>query len=309
MTKSRSNTRLVADQGLQEAAAQYVWNKVHGKPMREIARATGVHASTVMRHVRKIESNAEDPQIQALIRAAEAAPMEMGHSVGAEIARATKSLRADGAVLVVSKGMKRAVVPHPTDTGKFKQADVISDAAVHMMVLQSKVHPISHGRITKYVLSDVNSGSLPADMSAPLRVADSPMENLARRKDSEGRPFLERDLIKAGLRLHEEFRLTGCEEQIETHLDDLLCQRRAYELPGSESERAALARFRDTLDDLGPGLAEVAVRCCCFELGLEKTEQIMGWSARSSKIVLRIALQRLNRNNDKIHGAGGGTIG
>jgi hypothetical protein len=41
------------------------------------------------------------------------------------------------------------------------------------------------------------------------------MENLARRKDHEGRPFLERDLIKAGLRLHEEFRLTGCEEQIE----------------------------------------------------------------------------------------------
>ena len=49
--------------------------------MREIARATGVHASTVMRHVRKIENNAEDPNIQALIRAAEAAPMDMGHSV------------------------------------------------------------------------------------------------------------------------------------------------------------------------------------------------------------------------------------
>ncbi len=115
MTKSR----LVADQGLQEAAAQYVWNKVHGKPMREIARAT-------------------------------------------------KTLLADGAVLVVSKGMKRAVVLHPTDTGEFKQADVISDAAVHMVVLQSKVRPISHGRITKYVLSDVNTGSLPADMSAPF---------------------------------------------------------------------------------------------------------------------------------------------
>ena len=86
MTKARSNVQLSADQGLQEAAAQYVWNKVHGKPMREIARATGVHASTVMRHVRKIENNAEDPKIQALIRAAEAAPMDMGHSVGAEIA-------------------------------------------------------------------------------------------------------------------------------------------------------------------------------------------------------------------------------
>ena len=78
MTKARPNVQLAADQGLQEAAAQYVWNKVHGKPMREIARATGVHASTVMRHVRKIENNAEDPKIQAFIRAAEAAPMDMG---------------------------------------------------------------------------------------------------------------------------------------------------------------------------------------------------------------------------------------
>ena len=309
MTKARSNVQLAADQGLQEAAAQYVWNKVHGKPMREIARATGVHASTVMRHVRKIENNAEDPKIQALIRAAEAAPMDMGHSVGAEIARAKKSLRTTGAVLVVSKGMKRAVVLHPTGEGDFKQATVISDAAVHMMVLQSTVRPIAHGRITKYVLSDEADGSLPTEAASPVRLLDSPMENLARRKDHEGRPFLERDLIKAGLRLHEEFRLTGCEEQIETYLDDLLCQRRDYDLPATSAEQRALEQFRVTLEDLGPGLAEVAVRCCCFEQGLEKTEQIMGWSARSGKIVLRIALQRLKRYYDKLHGAGGGTIG
>ena len=109
------------------------------------------------------------------------------------------------------------------------------------------------------------------------------MENLARRKDHEGRPFLERDLIKAGLRLHEEFRLTGCEEQIETYLDDLLCQRHDYDVPETPAEQRALEQFRVTLEDLGPGLAEVAVRCCCFEQGFEKTEQIMGWSARSGK--------------------------
>ena len=63
MTKARSNVQLAADQGLQEAAAQYVWKKEHGKPMREIARATGVHASTVMRNVRKIENNAANPKI------------------------------------------------------------------------------------------------------------------------------------------------------------------------------------------------------------------------------------------------------
>ncbi len=276
MTKARSNVQLIADQGLQEAAAQYVWNKVHGKPMREIARATGVHASTVMRHVRKIENNAEDPNIQALIRAAEAAPMDMGHSVGAEIARAKKSLRVAGSVLVVSKGMKRAVVLHPTENGEFEQATVISDAAVHMMVLQSTVRPIAHGRITKYVLCEEADGTLPIEASAPVRLVDSPMENLARRKDNEGRPFLERDLIKAGLRLHEEFRLTGCEAQIETYLDDLLCQQRAYELPQMPAEWRALEQFRATVDDLGPGLAEVAVRCCYFEQGLEKLNKSWG---------------------------------
>jgi len=49
--------------------------------MREIARATEVPALIVMRNVRKIENNAEDPKIQALILAAEAAPMDMGESV------------------------------------------------------------------------------------------------------------------------------------------------------------------------------------------------------------------------------------
>jgi hypothetical protein len=129
--------------------------------------------------------------------------MDMGHSVGAEIARAKKSLRTTRAALVVSKGMKRAVVLHSTGESDFKQATVIFNAEVHMMVLQSTVRPIVHGRITKYVLSEAADGSLPIEAAAPVRLVDSPMENLARRKDHEGRPFLERDLIKAGLRLHE----------------------------------------------------------------------------------------------------------
>ena len=66
------------------------------------------------------------------------------------------------------------------------------------------------------------------------------MENLARRKDHEGRPFSERELINAGLRPHKEFRLTGCEEQIETYLDDLLFQRRDSDLPETPAEQRAL---------------------------------------------------------------------
>ena len=39
--------------------------------------------------------------------------------------------------------------------------------------------------------------------------------------------------------------------------------------------------------------------------GLEQAEKRMGWSARSGKIVLRIALQRLKRHFDDLGDAGG----
>jgi len=61
---------------------------------------------------------------------------------------------------------------------------------------------------------------------------------------------------------------------------------------------SAVNRARSALADLGPGLGGVALRCCCRLEGLEAVEQTMGWSARSGKIVLCIALQRLARHYD-----------
>jgi hypothetical protein len=63
------------------------------------------------------------------------------------------------------------------------------------------------------------------------------------------------------------------------------------------------------LRDLGPGLGDTALRVCCYLEGLEATEKRMGWSARSGKIVLRIALQRLARHYEETYGPGGGLIG
>ena len=71
---------------------------------------------------------------------------------------------------------------------------------------------------------------------------------------------------------------------------------------------AARDRVAGALRDLGPGLGDVALRCCCYLEGLERTEKRMGWSARSGKIVLRIALQRLKRHYEEL-GEAAGMIG
>lgn len=75
---------------------------------------------------------------------------------------------------------------------------------------------------------------------------------------------------------------------------------------GSERarDRVALA-----LRDLGPGLGDMVLRCCCFLEGLETAEKRLGWSARSGKIVLRIALQRLKRHYDETYGGASPLIG
>ena len=61
-------------------------------------------------------------------------------------------------------------------------------------------------------------------------------------------------------------------------------------------------RLSDALAALEPGLGDIAMRCCCFLEGLEAAEKRMGWSARSGKIVLRIALQRLSAHYEELGG-------
>ena len=65
---------------------------------------------------------------------------------------------------------------------------------------------------------------------------------------------------------------------------------------GPPGAAAGHLRVQGAINDLGPGLADVAFHCCCLLEGLEITEKAMGWSARSGKIMLRIALLRLKRH-------------
>ncbi|MFN3662665.1 DUF6456 domain-containing protein [Yoonia sp.] len=140
--------------------------------------------------------------------------------------------------------------------------------------------------------------------------AESPLIGLARRRDRDGGYFLTRDMVVTGERLREDFELA----QLATggNLDwtyAAVGRMPAICADATPAARAAHERVRAALHDLGPGLGDVVLRCCCLLEGLETTEKCMGWSARSGKIVLRIALDRLARHYRQSQGDSGPLIG
>ncbi len=142
------------------------------------------------------------------------------------------------------------------------------------------------------------------DLGQPRKVrynlADSPLTALARRRDKSGQPFLSDALVRCGERLREDFELAQMSTQVSEHWDAYVSGRIDHGDPSAKGfgPDAAQARVVAALKELGPGLSDVVLRCCCFLEGLESAEQQLGWSARSGKIVLRIALQQLKRHYD-----------
>ena len=140
--------------------------------------------------------------------------------------------------------------------------------------------------------------------SRPRRVrynlSESPLAALARRKDRDGTPFLDDTLVHAGERLREDFELAQMGTRVTQNWDRFLTGggRGGFSNDShiGNGNTAARDRVTQALSDLGPGLSDVALRCCCYLEGLEMAEKRMGWSARSGKIVLRIALQRLKHH-------------
>ena len=129
-----------------------------------------------------------------------------------------------------------------------------------------------------------------------VNLAESPLGALARRRDRDGRPFLTPDLVMAADLLREDFEKAQMGPRTGQDWDRFLTAGVSAGLPadamggGSDDARTRVSK---ALRALGPGLGDVVLRVCCYLEGVEMAEKRMGWSARSGKIVLRIALQRL----------------
>ncbi len=163
--------------------------------------------------------------------------------------------------------------------------------------------------------AEATKGHLTAHGLSPqgrFMASESPLSILARRKDRDGHRFLSEDLVHAGERLREDYELAqmGADqgawrrylkaphEEVYVGVPEEMC--------GAEPARA---RVVAALEALGEGLTDVALRCCCQLEGLEAAEKHLGWSARSGKVVLRIALMHLRDHYQGEAGGAGDYIG
>lgn len=256
-----------------------------------------------------------------------------------EARRILRRLCETGAFLAVTPELGKAAVLRQIPGGEAARIAVVERRFVQAFLLKDWIerrsaskrvacYEISHaGRAAlKRILAETNTATAPDAFRAqhadwedrevrdrpggqPKRMrynlAESPLTALGRRRDADGKLFLVPELVRAGEMLREDFELAQMGPRVTQNWDRFLVGGRGGDFCDrgpAEGPRAARERVAAALRDLGPGLGDIALRCCCFLEGLETAEKRMGWSARSGKIVLRIALQRLRQHYEAVHG-------
>lgn len=259
-----------------------------------------------------------------------------------EAPRLLRRLNEAGACLAIARDMEKAVIVREDGDGQTVRTAVLECHLAEAMALNEWIAVASEGRITRYRITSTGRMALKrfiaeeeaarmetgtahdphaeqhrdwSERAKPrtgtkkrgirYNAAESPLTALARRTDKNGKPFLSAELVAAGERLREDFELAQMGPRITQNWERFLTGGARGDFavdtgPGG-SDRAR-ERVLRALTDLGPGLGDVVLRCCCFLEGMESVERRMGWSARSGKIVLRIALTRLCTHYDEENG-------
>lgn len=346
--------------GMPDPVRHYLDHARAGLSLREIARREGMHASTVLRQIRRIESRRDDPLVdEALDLLACAArcgrpvqPQESDvmtapvraeqllsdpETTDREARRILRRLTEPQARLAIAADMEKAAVLREFPDGQSKRTAVVDRTVAQAFALRDWIACHKPGRIALYTITAVGRAALrrmlesdsavdgmaeapqifagqhriwgerlvPETAESGLRrvrynVAESPVAALGRRRDKDGVPFLTPEQVVAGERLREDFELAHMGPRVAQNWDRFLTGGSRAEFGSgvgpAEGPRSARDRVAAALRDLGPGLGDMVLRCCCYLEGLETAEKRLGWSARSGKVVLRIALDRLRQH-------------
>jgi Domain of unknown function (DUF6456) len=128
--------------------------------------------------------------------------------------------------------------------------------------------------------------------------SESPLAWLARRRGRDGRALIESHQLQAGERLRAEFTRAQLMPRTTSNRASPISTGRRGERAGASTETmiAARQRVRHALDGAGPEFAGLLLDFCCSLKGLEDIERERAWHARSAKVVLQLALDRLARH-------------
>lgn len=249
--------------------------------------------------------------------------------------RILRRLNEQGACLAIAKDMDTAVVVRDSVDGQALKTAKLDRKLAEAMALKNWISLASEGRVARYKINATGRVALKefladeedarvgmgesgnpfseqhrdwakrntgADTNTRRGIrystTESPMLALSRRRDKDGKPFLMPELVAAGERLREDFELAQLTAKPTQNWEDFLNGDGGTVTGDGNGSDRARERVAKALSDLGPGLGDVVLRCCCFLEGMEAVERRMGWSARSGKIVLRIALMRLKGHYD-----------
>jgi hypothetical protein len=266
-------------------------------------------------------------------------------TINSEGKRILRRLVETGAVLAFAPDMEKAVVMREFPDGRTLRTAVVERTLAQAFALKDWISCRKAGRVATYEISAAGRTALKqmldlearggfaearSDFAAQHRVwgersvegeprrirynlAESPVAVLGRRRDKDGKLYLEPALVTAAERLREDFELAQMGPRVAQNWERFLTGGDRGGFRGdsglAEGPSAARDRVAAALRDLGPGLGDVALRVCCFLEGIETAEQKLGWAARSGKVVLRIALQRLQRHYHETYGRSGPLIG
>lgn len=129
--------------------------------------------------------------------------------------------------------------------------------------------------------------------------SESPLTWLARRKARDGRALIEPHQFLAGERLRADFTRGQVMPRTTSNWESPVARgQRAGGGPVSFSDAALAARQRlqNALGAVGPEFSGLLLDVCCFLKRLEDVERERLWPARSAKVVLQLALERLARH-------------
>lgn len=333
----------------------YLDHARQGVSLRALARREGVHPSTMLRLVRRVEDLRDDPLVDAALRRLEdplplplqkdPPPMSIhprpAPAPAAQISATGESLRLlrrlaePGARLAVATGLEKAAVLRSFPDGRQLRTAVVATTLAQGFVLKDWISCRTTGRVALYELTlagrsalrralneeeadagpglaeaassfaaqhrDWGSRVLPAgEGAAPRRIRvnvnESPVGLLGRRRDKDGQPYLSPEQILAAERLREDFELAQMGPRVTQNWDRFLTGGGRGDFSAGDAP-------------LGPGLGDMVLRCCCYLEGVEAAEKRLGWAARSGKVVLRIALDRLRRHYEEAYGGKDRLIG